>query len=70
MNNDIKPGYLTTELWVAVVTTGLALAIVYGVLNQEQAAAWKDFLMALIPLLPGIVYVVSRTALKIKTNSK
>lgn len=68
--NEMKPGVRTSEMYTMLIVTGLALALAYGIVNEEEAARWTDFLIALIPLIPGIVYIISRTALKIKTNSK
>lgn len=65
MNSEIKPGVQTTELWVGVIVTGVALAVAYGVVTQEEAAKWQDFLVALLAIIPGVSYIIGRNALKI-----
>lgn len=61
---EIKPGVQTTELWFTVATTGLSLLVVYGVLNDQQAAAWLKLIGALLPLLPGMIYTLGRSYVK------
>jgi hypothetical protein len=68
MNNEIKPGVRTSEMYTMLIATGVALALAYGLVSEEEAARWTDFLIALIPLIPGVVYIISRTVLKIKTS--
>lgn len=40
---------------VGLVTAFLGVLLVYGVLDEKQAAAWGTFLLALIPVVQGIV---------------
>jgi hypothetical protein len=65
---DIKPGYLTSEMWLVVVTTILSFLAAFGVISQEEAATWKELI---VPLVPGIIavaaYIWSRTQVKTKT---
>jgi hypothetical protein len=47
----MKPGYKTTEFWLAVGAAVLSLLMIYGVLSQDQAAAWQELITAVAPLL-------------------
>ena len=40
---------------VGLVTAFLGVLLVYGVLDEKQAAAWGAFLFALIPVVQGVV---------------
>lgn len=61
----MKSGIYTTELWVTLISLGLAVLVTHGILNQEEADSWKELLIALLPLaVPAVVYVWSRTRLK------
>lgn len=73
----MKNGVNTTEFWLSVFATvgsaAIAIAVSYGLLNGEQAAAWSGLLAALAPLLAVVVvgwiakgYADNRTALKMQ----
>lgn len=62
-----KPGYKTTELWITVLNSVIALLIVYGVLSSDEADAWVVFVAAFVPLALSIAtgaYSISRAKVK------
>lgn len=64
---DTKPGYLTTELWLAVGVSVISLAVAYGLITIDEASAWQALAAAVIPLALAIVsqsYSKSRAAVK------
>ena len=65
--NEIKPGYKTTELWLAVLTAVIGLLVTYGIFSNEEAEAWQMLGAALIPLAMAIAsagYSASRAKVK------
>ena len=74
-----KPGYLTTEFWLVMVAALLSVAVAGGYLAPEQSSqigdavaqainAISNLVSVLTPLISIVVYVWSRT--KIKLNSR
>lgn len=62
-----KPGYRTTELWLAVATAVISILIAYGVLSAEEAEAWQALAVAIVPLALSIAsgaYSYSRAKVK------
>lgn len=71
-------GVKTSEFWLnlfssvgAMVAPIIAIAVVYGLLNSEQAEAWTAVIVAVLAALSAIVpawvsrnYTDNRTALK------
>ena len=64
----MKPGYKTSELYVTLAASIVGLLVVYGVLNQEQGAAWLAFSGAVIAALPAAIYTIARTWYKAKAE--
>ena len=73
----MKDGIYTTEFWISLIATvgaaGIALAVSYGALSNEQAAAWQGVIAAVAPLVAVVVvgwiakaYGANRTALKLQ----
>lgn len=60
----LKPGYQTSEFWVTIAATVVSLLKVYGVVGEEDGAAWLALVEAIIPAILAAVYVWSRTRLK------
>ena len=50
-----KPGYKTSELWLAVTTAIIGVLIAYGILSHDEAEAWGQLAAAIIPLALAIV---------------
>ena len=78
----MKPGYRTTEFWIALLTSvgGLVIMLVQ-VFRPEQADqavtfwgglvdAAKLILPMLLPLVLGNQYVTARTAIKINSQDR
>lgn len=74
-----KSGFFTTEFWVVVVSSLLAVAVAAGYIAPEQATqvtnataqvltAIADLVKVLAPIVGPLVYVWSRT--KVKTAGK
>lgn len=61
-----NPGYKTSELYVALAGSIVALLQLYGVFSQEEGDAVMRVVGAFVSVLPSIVYIISRTLLKIK----
>ena len=70
-------GYQTSEFWITLITQMasalIPLLILYGVINNEQGAAWQALIVALaavlVPLVLGSVaksYSQNRTELKVE----
>jgi len=70
----MKPGYLTTEFWVTLVTQFVSVLTVLGVVTAQNAGQLTDsatgIVTATFTLLTNaaavIHYIRSRTALKLK----
>ena len=67
--NQPKPGYKTTELWISLASTVVILLLTYGVFTQAEADAWSKVILALVNLLPSLVYVVGRVLVKRSANN-
>lgn len=70
-------GVKTSEFWITLIAqvagAVIPLLILYGVINQEQGAAWQALVMAMaavfVPLILGWVansYTSKRTQLKVE----
>ena len=69
-----KPGYKTTEFWLAGLTN-FALAIVglvagYGYLTSEQADLWNGLVVTAVPLgMAGVSWAYSQSRARVKTGN-
>lgn len=66
-----KPGYKTTELYVTLITTLIAVLVATGTLSPEEGEDLKGAInsaiqaaLALAGALTPIAYVISRTYVK------
>ncbi len=71
----MKPGWKTTEFWVVVVSSLLAVGVAGGYVTPDQATsatnatgqafeAAMKLVEALVPIVGPVVYVWSRTRIK------
>jgi len=63
-NNDVKPGYLTTEFWITVVVALGSLLWGAGVLDPEGAGTANKVFGLVISGLSAIGYTVTRGLVK------
>ena len=68
MNGDIKPGIKTSELWFKVIMSIIAALLAFQVLTNDQANSLVQVVVAIMPLLPAIMYGINRTKLKQNGN--
>lgn len=72
----MKDGVKTSEFWLSLIAqlagAIIPLLVLYGVISQEQGAAWQGVVMAiaavLVPLIIGWIaksYADNRTAIKL-----
>ena len=59
-NNDIKPGWKTTEFWVTVSVTVASLLWGADVLDPEGAGTANKVFGFVVAALSGLGYTVSR----------
>lgn len=64
MNNNVKPGWQTTEFWITVVITILGALELAGVIGTEDANAWIELFKPLILVIVPAVYTYSRMQVK------
>ena len=54
MQNDVKPGYMTTEFWLTglsgIAGAVIAIFISYGVLSSDEGQMWMGLIVAVLPL--------------------
>ena len=54
MENNVKPGYKTTEFWLtgltAVAGAIVAVLVSYGVLSTDEGQMWLKLIVAVVPL--------------------
>lgn len=69
-----KPGYMTTEFWLTILAGLVAALAAFGVLTSDQMAKLTPELqpliataLALVEGVLGVVYVLSRKAVKVET---
>jgi len=77
MNGNVKPGWKSTEFWMAILTPAISLLVAFGVMQQEEG----DQVVVLVQnlfggilalfgvLLPVIEYIKSRGKVK-SSNGK
>ena len=66
-NSKIKPGWQTTEFWMALIGFVLGVLVLVNLLNQDEAAEWQALFAATLPaVLPTFAYIAGRA--KIKTG--
>lgn len=67
----MKPGYRTTEFWLALGTQVLALLVVLGVITPEQQDAlgtsWQQIVGAVVMAVNAVGYAISRGLAKRNT---
>jgi len=71
-----KPGLLTTEFWITLVSGIVAALVGWNILTPDEGQAvlgsWQDLVAALVAFLglvaPTVAYIWSRT--KVKINRK
>lgn len=51
-------GYKTTEMWMTVATSIIALLISYGAMTKEEGQLWLSLFASVLPV---IIYTISRT---------
>lgn len=60
----MKPGYKTTEFWLALGTQVLALLVVLGVISPEQQDAlghsWNQLVGAIVMAVNAVGYAIGR----------
>lgn len=60
--NEVKPGVTTSEFKLTVVaSTILGVLTIYGIVNEEQAEAWRALLISVLPIC---AYIISRAIAK------
>ncbi|MBC8395336.1 MAG: hypothetical protein H8E05_01450 [Bacteroidetes bacterium] len=59
-NNDIKPGWKTTEFWITICVTLASLLWGADVLNPEGAGTANKIFGFAVAALSGLGYTVSR----------
>ncbi len=72
MTNELKPGYLTTEFWQALIAQVTAIAVLLGVLAPDEAESLGEALVqiagAVLVMVAQVAivwkYLASRTAVK------
>ena len=54
MQNNVKPGYMTTEFWLTglSVVAGAIITILigYGVLSRDEGQMWLGLIVAVMPM--------------------
>ena len=67
----MKPGYKTTEMWLTLIGSVLALLVGYGALSIEESALWYGVAVAFVPLAIAImVGLYSYGRAKVKSNQE
>jgi hypothetical protein len=65
-----KPGWMTTEFWLALVTVLLPLAVQFGVVKSEDslqvAAQSTTVVQCLAQIIVAVAYIWSRVKIKTK----
>lgn len=74
MNDPVKPGWQTTEFWLALISQLVGLLVLFGLVDMESAEPLKEALggfvlavFALVAVLPQVVtavYVYGRSKVK------
>jgi hypothetical protein len=59
-NNEVKPGWKTTEFWVTLVVTLCSLLWGANVLDPEAAGTANKIFGFVVAALSGLGYTVSR----------
>jgi hypothetical protein len=59
-NNDVKPGYLTTEFWITVVVALASLAWGAGVVDPAGSDGADKIFGFVVSALSALGYTVSR----------
>lgn len=69
--NEIKPGYLTTEFWLSMVSALIVpifgIVVLRGYLPEEEANLWQAVILAFVPLAMALIsigYSLSRGKVK------
>lgn len=61
MNETVKPGYKTTEFWltliVTLVTSFMAVLVIYGVVTTEQATVLETFILSVVAVVLPIMTI-------------
>lgn len=76
MDNEVKPGYKTTEFYIVIIGSVLSIAVAAGVLSGQEAQeitiastevinALTALAGALAPILGTVAYIWSRTRVKV-----
>lgn len=62
-----KPGVKTSELWLGVISAGIALLVGYGYMTSAEKELWTGLAAAAVALAPAIIstgYSISRGMVK------
>lgn len=73
MNNEVKPGWQTTEFWTTIFSQIIGIAVILRVVPETDAAVLSDQVVSVVQGVFAIVatvgslwlYVVSRTRVKV-----
>ncbi len=61
---NVKPGWQTTEFWMALIGMFLGMGVLLKVLTQDEATAWQELFTAFLPVILPTVYIVGRAKIK------
>ena len=71
-----KPGYKTTEFWMATITNIVAavipILVLYGVMTHEEGQLWYTLILAIAAPVVAVIVMgfVSRTYINSRTEIK
>jgi hypothetical protein len=65
---NIKPGWQTTEFWIAIVTFLFGALTLTGVIGEEESNQWAELFKTLIMVIVPSVYINGRA--KVKSAAK
>lgn len=72
MSDPIKPGWQTTEFWTTMVTQGISVLVIVGLVNSSESSTLADSLTKMITALFSLLvssstvlnYIKARVAVK------
>jgi hypothetical protein len=67
---EIKPGYLTTEFWSAVLSKVIALAVALGAISAGVGESWSTALAAALAAAAAIAGATATTRTYIQSRNE
>lgn len=72
MSDPIKPGWQTTEFWTTMVTQGISVLVIVGLVNSSESSTLADSLTKMVTALFSLLvsgstvlnYIKARVAVK------